>query len=179
MCTNPLRGSDNLLVDMWLAIGYFDLRFSSSGEYLFDGLPQFALKGSTYPARGFKLLLSKCVSRVLTSRIFSGEWHAGTTEEGGLHCPEVCHVLTMYSVLPIQLALSVVLLLHRVVLHPSLYYCSANQSAPNSVLHRMSPPKGQNWGRRKKVDNGLKVHVFFNKISVIILCFILILAFYI
>jgi hypothetical protein len=32
MCTNPLRGSDNLLVDMWLAIGYFDLRFSSSGD---------------------------------------------------------------------------------------------------------------------------------------------------
>jgi hypothetical protein len=49
---------------------------------------------------------------------------------GGWHCLEVCHVQP------------VVLLLPHVVLHPSLYYYFASQSAPNSVLHSVSPLEG-------------------------------------
>ena len=44
-CANVLRGSNSPFMDTQLEIGYFDLRSSISGEYLFGGLPRLFLKG--------------------------------------------------------------------------------------------------------------------------------------
>ena len=63
-----------------MAIGYFDFRFSISGEYLVGGLPRFSLKGNGYLVEVFKSLILEDVSRMLTSGIFSRGGFACTKE---------------------------------------------------------------------------------------------------
>jgi hypothetical protein len=65
-------------------IGYFDLRSSSSGEYLFGGLPRFSLKGSLYLAGVFKLLtdIKLCVKIAYLSDIL-GRWDDRYCRVGG------------------------------------------------------------------------------------------------
>lgn len=43
LCANTLRGFDNLWVNAWLAIRYFDFLSSKSDEYRFGGFPQLCL----------------------------------------------------------------------------------------------------------------------------------------